>query len=65
MVVGLWSIVKRYRDRDVFCKRAKVLNLGYGTIEKVIKGSDNSIIIGRNVRTDGTLFRIIGHNNSI
>ena len=65
VVTGLWSWLRRCRDRDIFCKRAKVLNLGYGTIEKIIKGSNNSIIIGRNVRTDGTLFRIIGHNNRI
>ena len=65
IVTGLWSVIRKYRDRDVFCKRAKVINLGYGTIEKVIKGSNNAIIIGRNVRTDGTMFRIIGHNNTI
>ena len=59
------SIIRSLPSRDFFCKRAKVINNGRGTIKKMIKGRNNTIIIGNNTYTKNTLFHIRGENNII
>lgn len=65
--VFLWlkKIISALIWRDLFCRCARVINKGYGTYRKLVKGSNNSIIIGRETLLVDTMFHIIGHNNVI
>ena len=59
---------KKYRsicDRDIFSKRCRIDNKGYGSFSKTIRGSNNSIVIGENAQLIETEFHIIGRNNNI
>ena len=44
---------------------AHVENHGYGSFKKMIKGKNNSIVIGNNTRMNSTVFHIVGQNNVI
>ena len=57
--------MRRLQDKDIFCTKAKVTNKGYGSFRKLIRGSNNQIIIGQGTCLSSTLFHIIGHNNRI
>ena len=57
--------VQKLRDKDYFCKRARFENKGYGTYSKLIKGTNNLIIVGANTRMNQTKFQIYGNNNVI
>ena len=57
--------MRRLQDKDIFCTKAKVTNKGYGSFRKLIRGSNNQIIIGQGTCLRSTLFHIIGHNNRI
>ena len=61
-------LYKKYRsicDRDIFSKRCRIDNKGYGSFSKTIRGSNNSIVIGENAQLIETEFHIIGSNNNI
>lgn len=49
----------------MFCLRANVVNLGYGSIRKDIIGSNNEILIGQGTHLNKPTFRIRGCNNKI
>lgn len=65
VVSSIWSIVRGIMEKDIFCRKASVINKGYGSIKKMIIGSDNKIIIGKDTKTTKTLFHIVGKNNII
>ena len=52
-------------ESDYFCKHANVINNGYGSMKKKIRGNNNKIIIGNNTVLSKTMFHIIGNNNVI
>ena len=62
---SLYVSLRRLQDKDIFCTKAKVTNKGYGRFRKLIRGSNNQIIIGQGTCLRSTLFHIIGHNNRI
>ena len=61
----LYQLYNNFLNKDLFSHRAKVENLGYGSYRKMIIGSCNKIIVGKNTCMSNTLFHIIGHNNRI
>ena len=48
-------------ESDYFCKHANVINNGYGSMKKKIRGNNNKIIIGNNTVLSKTMFHIIGN----
>lgn len=54
-----------FNESDYFCKHAKVMNNGIGSMKKKIRGKNNTIIIGKNTVLSKTMFHIIGNNNVI
>lgn len=61
----LYSSIRGLQDRDIFCTKADVTNKGYGSYKKLIRGSNNQIIIGQGTCMGNTMFHIIGNNNKI
>lgn len=61
----VYHLCLHYIDKDIFCKRASVAHKGVGKIKKLIRGSNNKIIIGKNTIVSSPTFHIIGHNNTI
>lgn len=57
--------VRRLYYKDLFCTHAKIVNKGFGSLNKYIDGSKNEIIIGHGTRLEKTRFRIRGNNNKI
>jgi len=65
LVLGLYNKYRLIRDKDLFSQGCRIYNKGYGNYSKVIRGKDNSIIIGDNTQLIETEFHIIGNNNTI
>lgn len=65
IIRAIYFLCRTIKTKDIFCKRAKVVNNGYGSYNKMIIGKKNSIIIGNNTRLKSTLFHIVGENNIV
>lgn len=64
-ITKIYSFYTTLKSKDIFCKRAKIINNGYGSIQKMIVGRNNVIVIWKNTKTNNTIFHIIGENNTI
>lgn len=64
-ILFIKSKIREIKDSDIFCKHAAVINRGYGSYKKLIRGTNNEIHIGENTRMTDTVFHIIGNNNVI
>lgn len=61
----IFSAIKKMQAKDLFCRRAKVLNLGFALFHKYIIGKNNFIQVGKGAILNRVEIRIVGNNNKI